>query len=61
MPEPKNAMVAFKLKVTDREELDFAVRLEGCTLSEFIREAVLPVARDRIVAHAIQASASDAA
>ena len=61
MSEYKDAVVAFKLKETDRQELDFAVSLEGTTLSEFIRSAVLPVARDRIVAHAIGATMGDAA
>ena len=53
MPEPKNAMVAFKLTERQHRELVRAVSLDGTTVSDFVRSAVLPVARDRIVAHAI--------
>lgn len=61
MQKAQDTMVGFKLKATDREELDFAVKLEGCTLSQFIRDAVLPVARDTIVKHAIRPGMGDAA
>ena len=53
MPEPQDAMVSFKLTKRQHRELARAVTLEGTTVSEFVRSAVLPVARDRIVAHAI--------
>ena len=53
MFEPKDALVAFKLTERQHRELTRAVTLEGTTVSEFVRAAVLPVARDRIVAHAI--------
>ena len=60
MQKTQDTMVGFKLKATDREELDFAVKLEGCTLSQFIRDAVLPVARDTIVKHAIKTPVGNA-
>lgn len=61
MPEHKDAMVAFKLTGRDRLEVDHAVRLEGITLSDLARAAILPVAREIIVAHAIKAPLGDAA
>ena len=61
MSEPKDAMVAFKLTERQRRELERAVDLEGTTVSEFVRSAVLPVARDRIVADAIKTPQGDAA
>ena len=54
MSEHKDSMVAFKLTGRDRLEVDHAVKLEGITLSELARTAILPVARDIIVAHAIK-------
>ena len=61
MSEPKDSMVAFKLTGRHRLEVDHAVRLEGITLSELARTAILPAAREIIVAHAIKAPLGDAA
>ena len=61
MSEPKDAMVAFKLTGRDRLAVDHAVKLEGITLSELARTAILPAAREIIVSHAIKARPPNAA
>ena len=61
MSEPKDAMVGFKLTERQHLELERGASLAGTTVSEFIRSAVLPAARDRIVAHAIEAPMGDGA
>ena len=61
MTEPRDTMVALKLTGRERLELERASKLERTTLSDFVRTAVLPAARDTIVAHAIKAPMGDAA
>ena len=60
-PEPKVTMLGCKVSGTDGLVVEHAAKLEKTTVSAFIREAVLPVARDTIVKHAVEAPQGDAA
>ena len=54
MPEPKGTMLWSKVSESNFLVIERAVALERTTVSAFIREAVLPVARETIVRHAIK-------
>jgi uncharacterized protein (DUF1778 family) len=58
-PERKDRLLGCKVSGTDGRVVEHAAKLERTTVSAFIREAVLPAARDTIVAHAIKAPARD--
>jgi len=59
MKEPKNTMLGCKVSGTDGRVVEHAAKLTRTTVSAFIREAVLPVARDTIVKHAIETPMDD--
>ena len=61
MPEPRTMNLGGKCSETEFLVVECAVELEGTTVSAFIREAVLPAAREAIVRHAIRAPMGDAA
>lgn len=60
-PERKDRLLGCKISRSDGLVVEYAARLERTTVSAFIREAVLPVARDTIVKHAVEAPQGDAA
>ena len=60
MREPKVANLGGKCSETELLIVARAVQIQGTTVSAFVRDAVLPVARDTIVKHAMQATAAGA-
>ena len=61
MQKSWDAMLGFKLPATEKLVVERASEWEQTTVSEFIRTAVLPAARETIVQHAIKAPLGDAA
>ena len=61
MAEPKDTNLGGKCSETEFLVVQRAVELERTTVSAFIRAAVLPAARETIVAHAIRAPLGGAA
>ena len=54
MAEPKDTNLGGKCSETEFLVVQRAVEITGTTVSAFIREAVLPAAREAIVQHAIR-------
>ena len=50
-PEPKDTVIGTKVSGADGAAVAHAAQLRKTTVSAFIRDAVLPVARDTIVRH----------
>lgn len=48
-------ILTFRVSVRDRLILDHALRVTETSLSEFIRQAVIPAAEGAVVTHAIKA------
>ena len=61
MPEPKVVNLGGKCSETEFLLVERAVELRGTTVSAFIRDAVLPVARETILMNAIKAPVGDPA
>ena len=62
MSEPKEIiMTSFRSSAIQRMKFERAAEIKAITLSEFIRDAVIPVANEVIVADALKAPMGDAA